>query len=566
MRVFICLMIILSSGLQANASFQSQGELLRKDYDELQKSFHNNLKIYETASKYAKAFLIKAKANNDKIKIADGYHHFFMINPPEIAMKYVDSIIELTKNSNHINYPSRGYLNKGVLLENDKKFNEAFDYYLKAKRYAELNNNEIHQVAIALNIAQLKLSMGKIDEALSTYRSNYDFLQTKDIKKSFFRPYIGTLVRMSIIYNRKKKLDSARIYINEGIERVTQSSEAFNYSALLLCSGVNDYYKENYQKAIDSLKKISNLELKLEGDTDKGLIDLYLAKSYLKINNKEKAFIFLKRIDSSVTINNYSPRLREAFELLLTGYKENNVVDKQLEVLEKLIAFDSISNFKNDKLGTAIYRDYNTQQFKAERSQLIKKLENQKSNVTYIIVCLALVIIFFSFLIYRGFKKRQEYKKKFDLLMNNREQEPVNKPLKEPEKAAVKVKEKKVVNDLPDKIVEEIIEKLDRFESDNKFIDSKMTLAKLAKMIKTNSSYLSKVINDRKGQNFTNYLNDLRVDFVIEKLKNDPTFRRYTIQSIGEEIGFNNIQSFSKAFQKKTGLKPSYFVKMIDNQ
>ncbi|MBQ0733883.1 helix-turn-helix domain-containing protein [Aquimarina celericrescens] len=87
-----------------------------------------------------------------------------------------------------------------------------------------------------------------------------------------------------------------------------------------------------------------------------------------------------------------------------------------------------------------------------------------------------------------------------------------------------------------------------------------------SKKLKTNSSYFSKIINIYKGKNFTNYINDLRVDYSIEKLQNDKKFRLYSIEAISREVGFGSTQSFSRAFTKKTGLTVSYFIKNIENQ
>ena len=107
---------------------------------------------------------------------------------------------------------------------------------------------------------------------------------------------------------------------------------------------------------------------------------------------------------------------------------------------------------------------------------------------------------------------------------------------------------------------------MEKFEKTHRYTKNKITLNTLAKELKTNISYLSKIINVHKGLNFPNYLKKLRIDYAIEKLKDDAKFRTYTIQAIAEEVGFNKAQSFSAAFYKKTGFYPSYFIKQLENQ
>jgi len=69
-----------------------------------------------------------------------------------------------------------------------------------------------------------------------------------------------------------------------------------------------------------------------------------------------------------------------------------------------------------------------------------------------------------------------------------------------------------------------------------------------------------------KGKNFSSYLSDLRVDYAIDRIKNNSQFRLYSIKAIAEETGFKNTESFSKAFHKKTGIYPSYFIKNIGTE
>ncbi|RKN13156.1 AraC family transcriptional regulator, partial [Aquimarina sp. AD1] len=60
--------------------------------------------------------------------------------------------------------------------------------------------------------------------------------------------------------------------------------------------------------------------------------------------------------------------------------------------------------------------------------------------------------------------------------------------------------------------------------------------------------------------------NELRIDFVVEKLKSDSKFRKYTIKAIANDIGFNTTDAFSRSFHKKTGIFPSFFLKQLEKK
>lgn len=79
----------------------------------------------------------------------------------------------------------------------------------------------------------------------------------------------------------------------------------------------------------------------------------------------------------------------------------------------------------------------------------------------------------------------------------------------------------------------------------------------------TNSKYLSKVIKYYHSKSFSPYVNDLRIDYTIGRLKVDHKIQNYTIKAIAAEAGFNSAEAFSKYFYKKNGIYPSYFIKQL---
>ena len=118
--------------------------------------------------------------------------------------------------------------------------------------------------------------------------------------------------------------------------------------------------------------------------------------------------------------------------------------------------------------------------------------------------------------------------------------------------------------DLSEDIVKDLLKKLISFEKQKKYLITNVKLNDLAKEFETNSTYLSRTINQFKNKNFSQYVNDLRIDYSIAKITEDHKFRKYTIKAIAEEVGFSNSESFSKAFYNKTGIQPSYFIKKLE--
>jgi YesN/AraC family two-component response regulator len=66
---------------------------------------------------------------------------------------------------------------------------------------------------------------------------------------------------------------------------------------------------------------------------------------------------------------------------------------------------------------------------------------------------------------------------------------------------------------------EKLLAKLNKFEKSNLFNNKNISLPFLAGRFETNTKYLSYVINTHREKDFNNYINELRINYIIEKRK-----------------------------------------------
>jgi AraC-like DNA-binding protein len=59
------------------------------------------------------------------------------------------------------------------------------------------------------------------------------------------------------------------------------------------------------------------------------------------------------------------------------------------------------------------------------------------------------------------------------------------------------------------------------------------------------------------------YINELKVDYLIALLSDDKRIRNYTNKALAEEAGFSSTQRFANAFLAKTGMPTSYFIEEL---
>jgi AraC-like DNA-binding protein len=113
---------------------------------------------------------------------------------------------------------------------------------------------------------------------------------------------------------------------------------------------------------------------------------------------------------------------------------------------------------------------------------------------------------------------------------------------------------------------EHILNKLKRFESSKRFINKDISLAVLAGQLDSNTKYLSEIINTHYHVNFNTYINKLRVNYIIEKLKTDPNFINYKISYLAENCGFSSHSSFATVFKTITGISPVKFIELLNQE
>ena len=121
-------------------------------------------------------------------------------------------------------------------------------------------------------------------------------------------------------------------------------------------------------------------------------------------------------------------------------------------------------------------------------------------------------------------------------------------------------------NIIPKETEQLILNKLKRFENSKRFNSKDISLSVLAGQFDTNTKYLSEIINSNYNMNFNTYINKLRINYIVEKLKTDPNFMNYKISYLAENCGFSSHSSFATIFKSITGISPVKFIELLNNE
>jgi AraC-like DNA-binding protein len=119
---------------------------------------------------------------------------------------------------------------------------------------------------------------------------------------------------------------------------------------------------------------------------------------------------------------------------------------------------------------------------------------------------------------------------------------------------------------LDTEMTQEIRQKLEKCMHNNKpYLNSELTMPMLADQLKVSHHHLSQVINEQYGLNFSDFINQYRIEEMKSRLA-DPTYHHIKIEQIAFDTGFNSKSTFQAAFKKFTGTTPSAYRKSIAAQ
>ncbi len=529
--------------------------LSKLDYEILFDTINKELYSSKTLI-YAKAYTKKAQISKDTTNTIIGYYYQSL----KATNKYelLDSLIYLSKKIDNHNFITVGYYDKAIEYYNKRDFKSALDNYIKAYDNNDGSNKEYLGFLIENGIASLKSRINYDEEALILFKKNLKYVLKNNFKEEEPNKYFDVLASLSHSYRKNNLLDSAYYYNKKGLMESKEAMHYYDYNHFVLNDGVLSFFKRNYTNAIDSINKSLPYIIKNNDLPNLAVGHFYLGKIKLLKGKEDEAIDHFIKVDSVFTINkDLLPELKENYILIKKIYKEKKDLINELKYLERLILIDSILDANYKVLSKRIAKHYDNNDLLKEKEQLslLVKKNNKNYTILVAIVCLTIIALLI-FILYVKQKNKQRLKQ----LLGNK-----SNIFEERENIQMTSTKKKSITINPE-IVEDLLIKLELFENNKDFTLNTVNLNDLSNQFGTNPKYLSKVINYNKQKNFSNYLNDLRIKYAIDKLKEDKQFRLYTIKAIANEVGFNSTESFSKAFFKITKLKPSSFLKELNKK
>ncbi len=500
--------------------------------------------------------------------------HFLDIGQNKNALHAIDQAIEISQK-----YDLDPLLLAATNLKGNHYFDiEAYDMatqqYYKAQKLAQDLNSKGYQIAIKANLGLVMSRTGDLDTALKELHESLALMGTP--KNGSSQNQALTHTRISEIFIKKNELDSALFHNTIGHTLAKNDSVTNIVIDALMHRGIIFLNKKELVTALEHLEEAKKISHETNDFVFIHKISNLIAECKYEQGLYQESIRLLTDSLSNLEKSDYnSDELSRCYKLLGKAYNKIGNHEQSNIYYEKHILSLSVLNNKNAKANHEISDKSKTNYENAIQS-LEKQKKKQKNSLTFLTISLTILgvaLIIFLIILIRSKKKNQAKFKNLLQRIESYEQkmeasrlEKKNTPTlisvidtKDSTLSTVTTPEVEINQNTFD----HIIEGLKKLEEQEFYLKKECNLYNVAKKIKTNTSYLSKTINSHFQKNFNTYINDLRINYAIVRLKNDAKFRSYSIKSIAHELGYKSADSFSKYFKIHTGLLPSFYIKQF---
>ncbi|MNQ46904.1 DNA-binding transcriptional regulator AraC [compost metagenome] len=571
-----------------NIGFSQKKQISEQEYLALQSKIrlHFNANV-DSALVYA--YQMEKSNNNKHLAFANGAMSVFFQkkgNTKESQKRYKAAFYYLKKmpESNDKTQMKSYIYNYGGLVEWTRgNFSKALEDYQTSLKFSAQIGDVKQIIKIKGNIALVNEAVGNYQLSIKNLKSLIGFVDENERVftkvellnyKSSYNLGLGTAYESYFMKNLNKRylLDSAEYYYKKTIN-YSQNFVDNKISAQLSLGNVYNW-KHDFKSAEKTYYDVIFLAQQNNIIDAVCIANYNLGDIYYTTKKYDKALVFFKKCDSVAAISNtnriaylksnfYQAKIYNILKKPDLAYKHSKIYLDNYEQYEAKLSEEALE--VNYKQGVD---DLSTEMISIEKKYKNDVFLNRGLKVFYVLMFVGIV-----FLLIKNIRDKNKANKKMNALIeefkaniekkNNPEFEVQEKEEFALEQEEIQLKKENVNLSIDEAKENKIVEKLLALESKHEYLNADFTLPYVAKKIKTNTTYLSYVVNKRFGKSFGEYSNELKINYVINEMITNHMYRKYSTQAIAESVGFKNAVSFAKSFRKRTGVSPAQFASNI---
>lgn len=453
-----------------------------------------------------------------------------------------------------------------LYLYNFFDYQTALRYLLKSKEIATKNNNEASLAAIEESMAILQATRIEIGNNFSN-----NTLEVLELFKNSFRLAVknhrfmtacysfGNMTYSAVRYGHVKEIGN-ELEVFHSLE--IPDSVVFKKYFQGLCDGIMAYRNGKYQEALNTLNQLEQLLPSNEGlkniAINLSMTCIFKYFVLLSLHRDSEALQTLDRAEQIMIENKFHDSLIDLLNLKQEYYETHGNAAMAKEY--KLKYFEAKDEFINRSKLLSVEQ----QKFLIELEEMgeeVKDLETQKRMRDLVIAgiaVLALLVIAALIFLWRNYQntKRRNlvlFQKNQELLALEQERDTQGEKYKS--------------SPMDEQAKDELLRRIHHvMENHDEIYDEGFTLDQMAGLIDANPNYVSQVINEKKGCNFKAFINDYKIKEACRRLSDPDKYSTYTIEAIGQSVGFGSRTHFYAIFKKFTGMTPAAYQRIAQDK
>lgn len=454
-------------------------------------------------------------------------------------------------------------------------YSEAYTNLLRAQHIAEENGMQKLLPCVYLNIGNIYTIYYDNKTAVKFFKKSfYSSVDVNDwsILLTVFTNLVGTAIQEDHINSVR---DEVAVFRRLNIPKMPM----LRYSRLM-CSAAEYLLKDNNSMAVGCLRQAAAaVDSKLQPERYR----LFANQLETIVLGKSKRY--KEALDLSLKIEQESgknaPDIQEQMRSnISTLYGKLGKADSALWWQERRMAL-SDTIFRDQRYSQI--RDLNVAYEMQNANMKLLHSENKRHTimVALVVTLFAMVIIFVLVLVLINKNRRLNisnhdlYRRNGEIMRMNDNERKLRTEYEQriaecereikilTEKDVQSVESKQSSDAMDEAVRQSLLEKINNVLDDvSEISKNEFSIGRLSKLVSSNSHYVSQVINETYGKNFSTVLGEARVRQACKRLGDIEAYGNLTIEAIAGELGFKSRSNFVTVFKKITGLTPSEYKKI----
>lgn len=458
-------------------------------------------------------------------------------------------------------------LEEGNRCRLENRYSEAMSHYVSAMEGAQQYGRYDIYSRSTNNVGTIYAVYNNYERAIFYFRKAYDMALEAD------NSYLIWITTSNLIssYCATGQPEKAEAYLPSLLEHPHPDSLTHHLYSLTdrgLIASAKGYHEEAISLFEQGLKQVEEHQMSADHVVT---LAQETGKSFRALQQTDSALYYFQQAIMASAVNKDYEGMCDTYKEITDVYRQQHIPDSIIKYQSLLIGLsDSIFNMQKFHLAQDELHSY-------EQQEVNTRIDTLHAHILQLIIGLVIAVLVLALILYYNqqlraaqkalVRRNQELIEQMEesRLMQEHQRVAAQKSSFLPTQAITDEQTEQATDD-DDKNIAisserqyELLQQIATVMNDISIIaNPDFDLNMLAKLVQSNSKYVSLAINNSSGRTFTSYLNECRIREASKRIV-DPAYSHLTLAAIAQSVGYKSINSFNTNFKRIVGMTPSKY-------